>query len=98
MSTEEKRECDRRPIQKPVDFALWGRAYRGLIENTSYGGVFIKTKRKFPEGQDVSMLTEYPGEKRTGTIVRVTSRGIGVEFTSMDMPDINQIREIELSI
>ncbi|KKL47274.1 hypothetical protein LCGC14_2337160, partial [marine sediment metagenome] len=80
MSIEEKRKCVRLSIQKVVDFAVWDRAYRGLIENYCDIGVFIKIKGRFSKGQHISMPIEFTGEKRTGKIARVTPRGIGVEF------------------
>ncbi len=83
MTTKDKRERVRISIPRVVDFAVKGRAYRSSIENTSGSGVFIKTVGRFSdqyEGQDISMTIESPGEKRTGKIARVASKGIGVEF------------------
>ncbi len=80
MTAKDKRKSVRRSTQKLVDFAVRGRAYRGLIENTSDRGFFIKTEGRFSERQDISMITESPGEKITGQITRVTPHGIGVEF------------------
>ncbi len=84
MSTEEKRDYIRLSIQRDVKFVVRGRSYKGSIENSSDCGVFIKTKkRRFSEGQDISMAIESPkfgSEERTGKIARVTPKGIGVEF------------------
>ena len=80
MTARDRREGARRSTQKAVDFSVMGRVYRGSIESTSVSGVFITTEERFSEGQDIIMITEYPGEKRTGKIVRVTPHGIGVKF------------------
>ncbi len=83
----ERREHIRIITSKGVDFVVRGRLYRGLIENKSHGGVFIKTEGRFSdryEGQGISMAIESPqfgSEKRTGKIVRITPEGIGVEFS-----------------
>ena len=57
-----------------------GRLYRGSIENYCNSGAFIKTEERFSEGQNISMIIEAPGEKRTGKIARVTPEGVGVEL------------------
>ncbi len=80
MTAKDKRERLRISISRGVDFAVKGRAYRSSIENTSGSGVFINTKGRFSEGQDISMTIETPGEKRTGKIARIAHHGIGVEF------------------
>jgi hypothetical protein len=83
MTAKDKRERVRISISRGVDFVVKGRAYRSSIENTSGGGVFIKTARRFSDRykeQDISMTIESPSEKRTGKIARVAPHGIGVEF------------------
>ena len=84
-ASDERTKKRIRSVQKShsfpvVNFAVRGRVYRGLIENNSDRGFFIKTEGHFSEGQDISMITESPGKKITGKIVRVTPHGIGVEF------------------
>ena len=83
MATKNKRGCVRLPTSKRVEFRARGTVYLGTIENNCDGGVFIETTGRFSEGQDISMIIDSPkfeSEKRSGRIVRVTSRGIGVKF------------------
>ncbi len=80
MTAKDKRGCVRISISRGADFVVQGRAYPSSIENTSDSGVFIKTKGRFSEGQDISMTIEPPSEKKTGKIARVAPHGIGVEF------------------
>ncbi len=84
MSTEEKRDFVRLSTQRVVKFIVRSRSYKASIVNSSDCGVFIKTKkRRFSEGQDISMTIESPkfgSEERTGKVTRVTPEGIGVEF------------------
>ncbi len=74
MNAKDKRERVRisRSISRGADFVVKGRAYRSSIENTNDSRVFIKTKGRFSEGQDISLTIESPSEKRTGKIARVT--------------------------
>ncbi|MEE9518504.1 MAG: PilZ domain-containing protein [Candidatus Adiutricales bacterium] len=80
MIAQDRREFVRRPVDIPIELSIQGRFYDGLIKNMRNGGVFIKTKGRYSEGQDISMTIESPSEKRTGKIARVTPEGIGVEF------------------
>ncbi len=80
MTAKDKRERVRISISRGADFVVKGRVYRSSVENTSDSGVFIKTKGRFSEGQDISMTIESPSEKRTGKIARVAPHAIGVEF------------------
>ncbi len=80
MTAKDKRDRVRISISRVTNFVVKGRAYQSSIENTSGSGVFIKTRGRFSEGQDISMTIETPGEKRTGKITRITHHGIGVEF------------------
>ncbi len=83
MTAKDRREYVRLSISRSVNFLVKGRPYQGLIENTSDSGAFIKTMERLSDGQDISMTIESPkfrNEKKTGKIVRVTPKGIGVEF------------------
>ena len=89
MTDKDRRECVRFPTLRNVNFRVGGgRVYLGLMKNK--GEAFIETGERCSEGQDISMTFVYPkfgSEKRTGKIVRVTPRGIGVKFTQADIPD-----------
>ncbi len=78
MTTKEKRERARSPVDIPVDFSVQGRFYDGVIKNISKGGVFIKTSGTFSVGQDISFY--FGKENMDGTIVWVHPQGIGVKF------------------
>ena len=78
MTTKERREHDRSPVDIPVGFIVQGRYNDGLIENLSKGGVFIKTSGTFSVGQEISLF--FGKENMDGTIIRVEPQGIGVKF------------------
>ena len=78
MTTKEKREHARRPLNIPVDITVQDRFYHGRLKNITKGGVFIKTGGTFSVGQDVSFY--FGKEIIIGTIIRVEPQGIGVKF------------------
>ncbi len=83
MTTKRKREYVRLTVNIVVEFVVQNRVYRGWIKDISEGGMFIDTKGPFSAGQDISMTYLSPrglGEKRTGKVSWVTSKGIGVEL------------------
>ena len=55
------------------------------ISDISSNGAFIRTARQFSVGQEVAMTITFPatGDSRmvTGEITRVTSEGVGINFT-----------------
>ncbi len=92
MTTKEKREHARHPVDIPVGFIVRGRLYQGQIKNMGKegwvkniktGGVFIETEMSFSVGQVISMTYSSPHFKeknRMGTSLRVEPQGIGVKF------------------
>lgn len=59
--------------------------FKASIDDVSSSGVFIKTRRHLSAGQEIAMKFSFPKAKNTimatGEIVRVSSKGVGVEFT-----------------
>ncbi len=93
MTTKERREFVRSPVDIPAEFIIQGRLYQGQIKNinkggwtirdVNKGGVFVETEMSFSIGQTVSMTYQSPtfGERnRIGKIVWISPQGIGVKF------------------
>ena len=93
MTTKDKREYARTPVNMPVDFIVRGSFYQGrvkninkegwIIRNVKKGGVFIETEISFSIGQNISMTYPAPffgEENRIGKIVWISPQGIGVKF------------------
>tara|TARA_B100001971_G_scaffold196586_1_gene204555 strand:+ start:455 stop:712 length:258 start_codon:yes stop_codon:yes gene_type:complete len=84
MTIKDKKERVKHADAKIVDFVVGKRNHRGSTTNMSGDGVFIKTEGRLSKGQNISMSFESSKlakrEKRTGNIVRITPRGICVEF------------------
>jgi hypothetical protein len=95
MTTKEKREHARSPVDIPAEFIVQGRLYQGRVKSTNKegwvknikkGGVFIETELSFSVGQVISMTYSSPhfGEKnRIGKIVWIGPQGIGVKFEKL---------------
>ena len=58
--------------------------FKASIDDVSSNGIFIKTRRHLSTGQEIAMKFRFPKANNTimatGEIVRVSSKGIGVEF------------------
>jgi Tfp pilus assembly protein PilZ len=83
MTTKDKREYVRRPVDIPVDFIVQGRLYQGWIRNISEDGFLIETEGTFSVGQNISMIYSFHlfgQENRAGRIIWVGSQVIGVKF------------------
>ena len=81
---EERRKHPRKSTFIHVDCSGNKCAFTDFIQNLSAGGLYIDTQLPFFVGQELSMTFSVAnGEapiKITGKIVRVDSKGIGVEF------------------
>ena len=83
MTTKDKREFVRRPVDIPVDFIVQGRLYQGWIKNISEDGFLIESEGTFSVGQTISMIYSYHlfgQENRAGQIIWVGPKVIGVKF------------------
>jgi hypothetical protein len=58
--------------------------FKASIQDVSSSGVFIITRRHLSTGQEIAIKFSFPGARvtimATGKIVRVSSKGVGVEF------------------
>ena len=79
------RKYTRRTYTHNVVFTVQGVEYHGFSEDISVGGMFIRTNRSFPVGEEIVLKFQLKKniEKETtlhAKIVRVTHDGIGVRF------------------
>ena len=58
--------------------------FNEYIQDLSSGGAFIQTNKKLAIGQEIAMTISLPNSRKalkaTGEIVRVSPKGVGVEF------------------
>ena len=84
-----KRKYYRKPMRTAVEYGNKGNSYKDLLQNMSFGGVFIETRMPFRVGEDISMglvMHASPQKhiKLNGRIVRVSPQGVGVEFKPLN--------------
>ena len=87
LRNRDGRRCGRKRFKKNQPTAACktrGRAFIAPISDISSNGAFVRTSRRFSVGEEVAMTITFPatGESRmvTGEIVRLSSRGVGVNF------------------
>ena len=88
---KDKRKHPRKHTFLHVDCSGERCVFTDFIQNISASGLYIETQIPLFEKQDLSMTFSPPGIeetiKITGTIVRVDSKGIGVQFDDL-IPDV----------
>lgn len=82
-SSDRRRHNRKAPLTN-MDCLMHEIVLKDCIQNISQTGVFIETAHSFSVGQRLSMAILIPGNKKPiqikGTIVRVDSDGVAVEF------------------
>jgi hypothetical protein len=71
---------------------------KGIVDNLSTGGMFLKTKESVPVSSKAEILINFDPVsnssdlcvKAYGEIVRVAENGVGIKFTSIDMAELQQ--------
>ncbi|KKL98843.1 hypothetical protein LCGC14_1820390 [marine sediment metagenome] len=87
-----KRKYIRHPENQPVEFVVKDTCYSGTILDLSSGGAFIVCQGSFSIGDTVTVIYQSnaagPWEmERTGTITRISEKGIGIEFKRLGDSD-----------
>jgi Tfp pilus assembly protein PilZ len=96
----ELREYPRKPFSLPVEHSSNDVRFIYFIQNISDGGVFIQTDVNFQIGQQIimnfSLFKVDQDIAVSGKVVRVDSRGIGVQFD--ELIDAKSIVESSISM
>jgi hypothetical protein len=83
-SKRERRKHPRRTCSMEAYYMVQGHWYKGSIKDISKGGVYLRSIQagKFSPGEDIFLVFQLRvlREQRRSKIIRVGSRGIGVEF------------------
>jgi hypothetical protein len=91
----ELRVHPRKKYYKWIYFASEGGHYRGLMQDISRGGLFIRTHDRFSQRQALRLVIPGTvidqGTMLKGEVVRSTAEGVGVKFTGI----INALRTPE---
>ncbi len=79
-----ERDDIRKPYVNEIEFESKGCLFKGLSQDISGGGMFIKTDEKFSVGNTVVLKIPFTDNRKhirvSAEIVRISSDGIGVEF------------------
>lgn len=79
-----QREHMRKDFRMIVDYTIKDQYYRDFIQDISESGVFIRTARSFPLGEEILLTFMSPDQQQPfkirGKIVRALTEGIGVKF------------------
>jgi uncharacterized protein YraI len=84
VGLKENREHPRFSCLIEADFVVEERAYKGFIENISFGGAYIETSETFSVGQEIVLAFQSPNTddhiKVIGEITRTDAFGIATLF------------------
>ena len=84
---DEKRKYPRKQTFVWTECSASTRFFTDFIQNLSVSGLYIETQLPFFVGEELSMTFSLPGAdapiKITGKIVRIDSKGVGVQFEEL---------------
>lgn len=84
MSVSEKRKFPRKECSVPVGYAILDQDYTALIENISYGGVFIDAETILDIGQEILLNIQLTADTQPFTVLGEVAwhgpKGMGVKF------------------
>jgi predicted enzyme related to lactoylglutathione lyase len=71
---------------------------KGIVDNLSTGGFFLKTEESVPVSSKAEILINFDpisnaadlSVKATGEIVHAADNGVGIQFTSINMAELQQ--------
>ena len=91
-----KRQYERKNLFEMLDYTVNSQYYTDFTEDMSESGIFIRTKRNFTAGQEISIQFASPDQDRPfnikGTIARVLPEGVGVKFKPQSQVQIDLIK------
>jgi Tfp pilus assembly protein PilZ len=71
---------------KPIvaDCQTMDSTFKATVQDVSSAGIFLKTSRKLPVGQEIAVTFIFPQTRQTimatGEVARITREGVGVEI------------------
>jgi len=79
------RKHPRKTFSKSAYFASKYKYYEGVIKNLSYGGAFVETRTKFPNGEKIKLIIPGPNKfiQIKCKIIHFTQTGFGVKFKNV---------------
>ena len=72
-------------------------SFSEYIQDLSSGGAFIQTDKNLKIGEEIAMTISLPNSRKTlkatGEIVRISPKGVGVEFPTLPSKDLEKMIE-----
>lgn len=96
----EKRELTRVAFNIEAAVKYGDQTFTGKVENLSLNGMFIQTAGKVKPRDTVEITIHLAGETSelevnlTGTVIRTTPEGIGLQFQKVDLDSFIHLRNI----
>ena len=91
-----KRRHRRKPLLVLVDYSDGKGFYQHPITDISHGGLYIKTRKMLPVGDELTLCFELRGRpmRIRARVVRHDAMGMGVSFLSGSDEDRQRVREL----
>jgi len=93
----EQRKQIRTAVFAPVEINTGKIACHELIQDISFSGAFIETRRRLPIGEPLILLFTFPSYpeqiRLSGRVVRNGTKGIGVQFLDASADAIMIIKQ-----
>ena len=93
----ERRIFSRLHCQIPAQIVVGsGPSITGVVSGISLNGCFMETPRSVPVGSEIELSLEIAEGTRSRGLIRrsIPTRGIGIEFTHMTMPNFRRLQSI----
>ena len=94
----EKRANNRKSCHTPIYYATSDRVFSGHIENISPTGLFIKSEKPLPTGEEILMIFNIRGISKpikvSGKIAHANDIGIGVKFKDLSPNVANKLENV----
>jgi len=98
----EQRKEIRTAIFSPVEVSMGKFTCREIIQDISFDGAFIETRRRLPIGESLILSFTFPSYEETISlpcrVVRNDAKGIGIRFTEPSAAAVTTIKEKSSSL
>ena len=95
---KEKRSNNRKSCNIPIYYATSDKVYSSHVKNINPTGVFIKSEKPLPNGEEILMAFKLDGStkplKISGEIVHASDGGIGVKFKNLNTHTADKLQSL----
>ena len=95
---KEKRVNNRKSCHIPIYYATSDKVYSSHVKNINPTGVFIKSEKPLPNGEEILMAFKLDGFKKplkvSGEVVHASDGGIGVKFKNINQDVADKLKSV----